>query len=126
MVEPSSHYQASQFFNVLEALLRNATLDPNVVAFKTIVCYRTGLNVTLAEDVEHRVVEQSLHEVLRQPSPDGKFRLQNKPLNDWLVRTTLKIAGQRNLPGQPSIVHRLCRKIHKLSFSNSSISHWPR
>lgn len=66
-------------------LISEAIADSKVVGFKTVVCYRTGLNVQQpAEDA----VVGALSRTLQQ---DGSYRVEDKALNDWLVLQTLDL-----------------------------------
>nr|AKR71449.1 FluG protein [Aspergillus glaucus] len=66
-------------------LISEAIADSKVVGFKTVVCYRTGLNVQQpAEDA----VVGALSRTLQQ---DSSYRVEDKALNDWLVLQTLDL-----------------------------------
>ncbi|KAF9028050.1 amidohydrolase 2 [Hymenopellis radicata] len=69
-----------------------------VVAFKSIACYRTGLDISLSDSVED--VEACLSTLFAQYAEKGTVRLAHKPLNDYLVRICLKVAAQYNKPVQ--------------------------
>lgn len=66
-------------------LISEAIADSKVVGFKTVVCYRTGLNVQ--QPAEDGVVG-ALSRTLQQ---DGSYRVEDKALNDWLVLQTLDL-----------------------------------
>jgi hypothetical protein len=79
-----------------ERLEANAK-DSNVVGFKSVVCYRTGLEVS---SVPNRSAETSaLFDTFKHAQSNEPLRLENKPLNDLVVRTTLEIAAEYNKPG---------------------------
>lgn len=71
-----------------------------MIGFKSAVCYRTGLAVTLEgkwEDLE--VATTQLH--TRYQDGDYKeLRLQDKPLNDLVVRIMMEVGGKTGLPGE--------------------------
>lgn len=74
-----------------------ATPGPQVVALKTIVAYRTGLDVGPADDAA--AAEVFFH--LRQQLLRGRaIRLAHRPLNDWLVHEAARAARQTGLPLQ--------------------------
>jgi hypothetical protein len=83
----------------LTADLTTAARDPFVVAFKSAVCYRTGLAVALSAEWE------SLYEAVgrlaeRYQDDKGKaLRLEHKPLNDLVVRIAMEVGGKYGLPG---------------------------
>ena len=66
-------------------LISEAIADSKVVGFKSVVCYRTGLNVQ--QPAEEAVVD-ALSRTLQQ---DGSYRVEDKALNDWLVLQTLDL-----------------------------------
>ncbi|KAJ5377513.1 uncharacterized protein N7496_004922, partial [Penicillium cataractarum] len=81
----------------LDALER-AMDDPAVVGFKSVICYRTGLDVdpySLDEDL----LTASLHRTLDSGTRRSGYRIEEKPLNDWLVQQTLKIITFRKRAG---------------------------
>jgi hypothetical protein len=65
-------------------------LDPMVVGFKSVICYRTGLNVKPidmdAGDSLDTYEESLYHILLNEPS----LRIAKKPLNDLLVNVALQ------------------------------------
>lgn len=67
------------------------------VALKSIVAYRTGLNIQPAQRNEAEELFVTLHEQARR---NGQIRLAHKPLNDYLLLLALEIAERRQLPVQ--------------------------
>lgn len=63
--------------------------DPAVVGFKSVICYRTGLDVDPYSGDED-LLTASLHRVLDSGTRRSGYRVEEKPLNDWLVQQTLK------------------------------------
>ncbi|KAI3612788.1 developmental protein [Moniliophthora roreri] len=90
-----------QFKDKLKDRLTGCARDSRVVAFKSVVCYRTGLDVSTKEPADE---EQSTFKYLQDTyikyQKDGVVRLQHKPLNDIVVRLALEIAGSVNIPVQ--------------------------
>lgn len=104
--------------------------SPDVVAFKSIVSYRTGLEIqpTPREFAEHRFY------MLKHESPEKQVRLVDKPLIDFLVTQALEIAAKHGLPvqfhtgfGDPDLDLQLSNPLHLRSlledkhFRHSSI-----
>jgi len=79
-----------------ERLEANAK-DPNVVGFKSVVCYRTGLEVSTVPN--YSAETSALFDTFKHFQSNIPLRLANKPLNDLVVRTTLEIAAEYNKPG---------------------------
>jgi hypothetical protein len=67
------------------------------IGLKSIIAYRTGL------DIQFRTRDEAVRafgEVKDQADREGKIRLANKPLNDYLVLIALGIANRQELPIQ--------------------------
>lgn len=92
---PATLFKA--FSEKLRERLEENAKDSNVVGFKSVVCYRTGLEVST---VPNRFAETSaLFDTFKHSQSNVPLRLENKPLNDLVVRTTLEIAATYNKPG---------------------------
>ena len=76
-----------------EAELENAAADPELVAFKSVIAYRTGLDV---EDPPLEHCERSFE----RWRADGwtETRLHAKPVRDRLLRRTLALAKRHDRP----------------------------
>lgn len=86
------------FEEQLRIRLEAFAVDPDVVGFKSIVCYRTGLDVQVAQFFGcclSSFVKQ--FEAYRQ---SGTIRLANKTLNDYVVTTALEVAAKYQKPGK--------------------------
>ncbi|CAG8371601.1 unnamed protein product [Penicillium salamii] len=77
----------------LDALDR-AMGDQNVVAFKTVICSRTGLNVD-PHSSDDTTLAGSLIRTLDLGTRSLGFKVEDKPLCDWLVQQTLKAISSR-------------------------------
>ncbi|KAI6022100.1 amidohydrolase 2 [Pisolithus marmoratus] len=86
------------FSHDFEARIVTCANDNEVVGFKSIACYRTGLDISTSGAKED--VENSLLEAWTQYKEAGGFRLKHKALNDHLVRIVLRTAGQYKKPVQ--------------------------
>ncbi|OJK01463.1 hypothetical protein ASPACDRAFT_1854838 [Aspergillus aculeatus ATCC 16872] len=93
-----------QFRGSFHQNIEKAIADPVVVGFKSVVCYRTGLNVQSAEDEgdDSRLL-QSFARTIQQGS-GSSYRIEDKPLNDWVVRQTLDLVqvGRTKTPSGPN------------------------
>lgn len=65
--------------------------------------YRTGLDIEPSASASFVETENAVANLLLQYEETGSLRLQQKILNDLLVRTVLRIAGQFNKPGRSRI-----------------------
>ena len=70
---------------MLRARLVERAKDPDVAAFKSIVCSRTGLGVSIVSDSAAEI------EALR-----GITLQARNHLNDLVVRTTVEVAAEHN------------------------------
>lgn len=91
----------SSFSSKLLDSLRNVASDHDVVGFKSIVCYRTGLSVSLRDDFD--ALEKALTALMDDHldrDEDAKIRLQYKPLNDLVVRIAMQVSSETSKPIQ--------------------------
>ena len=88
-----------QFRNQIRAFAN----DPDVRGFKSVICYRTGLDITLASQKAFRP-QQSLtesdlltafHEFLQQAVRSNDYRIQRKAFNDYLVVAVCDVLAKR-------------------------------
>jgi hypothetical protein len=89
----------TSFSGTLRERLVESAKDPNVAGFKSVVCYRTGLDVSAVADPAAEAA--ALFSIYHQHPQSGipPLRLADKPLNDLIVRTTLEVAAEHNKPG---------------------------
>jgi hypothetical protein len=80
------------FRDIFQDRIRLAIQDPEVVGFKSVICYRTGLDITLptppTANSYSSAVAASFARVIQKGAP---YRIADKPLNDWLVVFTFGI-----------------------------------
>jgi predicted TIM-barrel fold metal-dependent hydrolase len=83
-------------FETFERALRRELRSQPAVAFKSIVAYRAGLNVSapIRASAERAFTE------LRGETAAGGPRIEGHPLEDWLVELALGVAEERRLPVQ--------------------------
>ncbi|RDB19627.1 Protein fluG [Hypsizygus marmoreus] len=90
------------FVNSLTGKLTTSATDTQVVAYKSVVCYRTGLAVSATSynnggDPELLDSFKRVYETYRL---HGKLRVEDKALNDYVVCTALDIGGRFGKPVQ--------------------------
>ena len=94
------------FRSALYTTLRDLAHDPVVVGFKSVVCYRTGLDVKVNPD-DFSGVERSIVATVsawkKQAGGSDVLRLADKALNDFVVCAALSIATEFNKPGECSL-----------------------
>jgi uncharacterized protein len=90
-----------------EEELERAAADPGLVAFKSVIAYRTGLDI--GEPAPDDFVERSFE--LWRDEGFAETRLHAKPIRDRLLRRTLAVAKRNDRPvhihcggGDPAIV----------------------
>ncbi len=80
-----------------------AIQDPDFAGFKSVICYRTGLDVPREPD--EAAARKSFADIMRSP-PTGVLRLQHDGLNDLLVhRTAALIAKSESRHKKPFQFH---------------------
>ncbi|KAF8246037.1 glutamine synthetase/guanido kinase [Wilcoxina mikolae CBS 423.85] len=75
---------------VTEGLLKEYQ-DENVVGFKSVVCYRTGLDVRVTGQFDSSMQGFKEFERWVQEARDGNYRLEYACLNDWVVQTACQL-----------------------------------
>ncbi len=90
--------------------------DPEVVGFKTIVAYRTGLAI---ETPDWEAARSAFETLRQQVARKERLRLAHKPLNDWVVWRTLEAAARQGRPvqfhtgfGDPDLDLRWANPLH--------------
>ncbi|KAK0236913.1 amidohydrolase 2 [Armillaria nabsnona] len=87
-----------KFTKELQNSLSVSAASEDVVAFKSIACYRTGLNIATCNSEQE--ISDCFVMANKKYLADGKIRLAYKALNDHIVRVALEIAGEHNIPVQ--------------------------
>lgn len=85
------------FITEFEDAILRALSDDDVVGFKSVVCYRTGLDIAVGRDIE--VSEDGLRSFRRHYLPEciaRNFRVEAKGVNDALVISTSKLIEASN------------------------------
>jgi Amidohydrolase len=90
----------SKFIRLYLQELVRAARDPEVVGFKSVICYRTGLDVTVT--LKQRLDSNSEYfiEYIEKANKSGSFRLSSKPLNDVVANIACQISGEYGKPIQ--------------------------
>jgi hypothetical protein len=81
-----------KFITAFEQAIARAIDDDEVVGFKSVICYRSGLRVKTGRDIE--VTEAGLKSFMEGflPTCESKsFRVESKGMNDALVISTCKL-----------------------------------
>lgn len=82
-----------RFNTVFRNQIRTLANDPEVRGFKSVICYRSGLDVSLESRKNFRPHQSltesallvSFHNFLQKAVRDHKYRIQQKEVNDYLV-----------------------------------------
>jgi len=80
--------------------LMDSARDPDVVGFKSVICYRTGLDisVTMREKLDSRA--EAFLDYITNGKTTGNWRLASKPLNDMVTNLAVQISGECGKPIQ--------------------------
>jgi hypothetical protein len=83
-----------QFTDDFEKVIQDAIADANVAGFKSVICYRTGLDIE--PDYEHaaREVGKPFERWVERCIRRRKYRIERKALNDYLVLRALEILSE--------------------------------
>ena len=120
-----------EFFRRLQVNLSESAKDPEVVAFKSIICYRGGLNVRPRAELgvatapneqhDYAKVTESLCRAIVDFQSTGMLRLAHGEINEWIVHWGLRVAGEFDIPGK---IARGIMTCERNMFLDSAISHW--
>lgn len=109
-----SHDSASSLFQAFEQHLRAEA--PGLFGLKSIVAYRTGLNIVRYSATE---VEKAYSEIRRTMVKDTPPRINSKPVLDTMLWMALKVAAETGKPvqfhtgyGDPDLDLRLANPLH--------------
>ncbi|MCS7056361.1 MAG: amidohydrolase family protein [Thermoflexales bacterium] len=99
---------------------------PDVIGFKSIVAYRTGLDV---QPMDAQGAERAFIALRARAERGEPVRVADKPLNDWLVWTMLEIAARDRVPvqfhtgfGDPDLDLRTANPLHlRPIFENAAL-----
>jgi len=109
-----THDSATGLLNAFETQLRQEA--PRIAGFKSIVAYRTGLDITRHNLVE---IERAYTELRRSMTRGQPPRIASKPLLDAMLWMALKVARETDKPvqfhtgyGDPDLDMRLASPLH--------------
>lgn len=94
-----------KFFDEFDAAMAEAIADPEVVGFKSVICYRTGLDIPAVVDLA--LAKASFNEIVTDyAGPADIARLQHPGLNDLIVHHAAKlISAMPNREKKPIQFH---------------------
>lgn len=79
------------FLQAFENALADEIKDEAVAGFKSVVCYRTGLDVTIGDEMAIATAGQSAFRKYLKSCARGQYRIQHKGLNDCLVISACRL-----------------------------------
>ncbi|KLO15252.1 hypothetical protein SCHPADRAFT_914510 [Schizopora paradoxa] len=89
----------SSFSSDFDKAITGEAQSEDVAGFKSVACYRTGLDVSpVSASLEE--IEEALMVAMKRYIATGKLRLADKAFNDYLVRVTMEVAGKYGKPVQ--------------------------
>ncbi|KAF2175062.1 developmental protein-like protein fluG [Zopfia rhizophila CBS 207.26] len=83
------------FTEEFEREIQESIQDFDVAGFKTVICYRTGLDIEPDYELAARDVGDSFERYVERCIRKRKYRVERKSLNDYLVLRTLEILSER-------------------------------
>ena len=99
------YYAHLEFREAFPRALEESGADPEVAGFKSIACYRTGLNISVRTEIDNEFsarMEQHLTMVYLKYEVCRQIRLEQRELNDYVVNQTMRAAGNCGKPGEYS------------------------
>ena len=105
------YYAHLEFRENFARALEKVAADEEVVGFKSVVCYRTGLNVAVRNEQDDdfsAMVEQCVTMAYLKYEATRTIRLEYKHLNDYVVNRVLELSGKCGKPGAVLPICDLC------------------
>lgn len=99
----ASHFTQAQIealFTRFEERLKQYATRVDVVGFKSVACYRTGLDISPVPPADPGVYLEAFQGFSADLKSRGTLRIAHKQFNDNLVRITLQVAAQSGKPVQ--------------------------
>ncbi|KAF1839752.1 extracellular developmental signal biosynthesis protein FluG [Decorospora gaudefroyi] len=90
------------FTDDFEGEIQEAIEDDNVAGFKSVICYRTGLDIEPEYEQAAKAVGHHFERYVKNCIRKRSYRIEKKHLNDYLVLRTLEILSDR-LPRSDSL-----------------------
>jgi hypothetical protein len=91
-----------EFTDEFERKIQEAIKDPEVAGFKTVICYRTGLDIEPDYEEAAKAVGHPFERYVKACIRKRNYRIERKPLNDYLVLRTLEVLSD-DLPRSDSL-----------------------
>jgi predicted TIM-barrel fold metal-dependent hydrolase len=117
LIRESDGLEAGGFEHFIERFLGGIDPPPpEVVAFKSVAAYRSGLRIDCTPD---QPAARAAFDRIRRAAGSSPFRLTEKALIDYLLVHALRVASQRAIPvqfhtgfGDPDLDLRLANPLH--------------
>ncbi|KAL6709580.1 hypothetical protein ACN47E_001515 [Coniothyrium glycines] len=84
-----------KFTNDFEREIQDAIADPDVAGFKTVICYRSGLDIEPDYEEAAKAVGHPFERYVKNCIRKRNYRIEKKAVNDYLVLRTLEILSER-------------------------------
>ncbi|KAK0720724.1 hypothetical protein B0H67DRAFT_552847 [Lasiosphaeris hirsuta] len=111
----------SEWVQEFDACITGAIEDPDVVAFKSVICYRTGLDILKAPDED--AARRAFGEIIANFALLDFERLQDVSLNDLVVHRTATLIRDCNARHKKPIQFHTGLGDNDITLSKSSPSH---
>lgn len=83
------------FTDDFEREIQEGIKDHDVVGFKSVICYRTGLDIEPEYEEAAKAVGHPFERYVKNCVRKRSYRIERKALNDYLVLRTLEILSER-------------------------------
>ncbi len=88
------------FTEDFEREIEDAIKNRDIAGFKTVICYRTGLDIEHEYDMAARAVGHPFERYVKSCIRKRTYRIEKKALNDYLVLRTLEILSDQLQRGE--------------------------
>lgn len=113
----------SQFVRDFEATIKASIRDPEVVGFKSVICYRTGLDIPTKIDEEEVAVAYQQHLTKRSRDEEPVQRIDGTVLNAYLVHTTARLIQETEASFKKPLQFHTGLGDNDITLTTSSPSH---
>lgn len=95
----TGHARSTAYFSELDSALSTYAAREEVVGFKSVACYRTGLDISI-HVADSSIIEEAMSDFLEGFNATGSLRIAHKEFNDAVVRTAMEVASRFDIPVQ--------------------------
>jgi hypothetical protein len=94
--EGGAEVTAARWMEDIRTAIRALLGDPKVAGFKSVICYRGGLDVSIDTNSLSTSFEEWVADTRTRKTAGKACRLESKCINEWLINTACFLIGQNS------------------------------